>query len=192
MSREIIATAIAIALAAGLASPDLARGAAKSKAEQQAAIRKEAKVTLDKLYRVHPAAKPAIQKAAGYAAFDNFGMHLFVLSTARGKGLAVSNATKKETFMKMLSVGAGFGMGVKDFRAVFVFETPQALDSFITSGWDADAHVEASAKTAQRGAAFTGAISVAPGVWVYQLTEKGLALEATLQGTKYSKEDTLN
>jgi len=29
-------------------------------------------------------------------------------------------------------------------------------------------------------------------VWVYQLTEKGLALEATLQGTKYYKEDSLN
>jgi len=33
---------------------------------------------------------------------------------------------------------------------------------------------------------------VSPGVWVYQLTEKGLALEATLQGTKYSKDDDLN
>jgi hypothetical protein len=39
---------------------------------------------------------------------------------------------------------------------------------------------------------YEGAISVAPGVWVYQLTETGLALQATLQGTKYYKNDDLN
>jgi hypothetical protein len=34
--------------------------------------------------------------------------------------------------------------------------------------------------------------SVAPGVYVYQITKKGLALQATVQGTKYSKDDDLN
>jgi len=33
---------------------------------------------------------------------------------------------------------------------------------------------------------------VAPGVWVYQITNKGLALQLTLQGTKYSKDEDLN
>jgi lipid-binding SYLF domain-containing protein len=119
-------------------------------------------------------------------------MNLFLLSTARGKGIAVASKGKQETFMKMLSVGGGIGLGVKDFRVVFVFENPQALDRFINSGWDADAHAEAAAKAGQKGGAFDGAISVSPGVWVYQLTETGLALEATLQGTKYSKADELN
>ena len=188
----IVVMAIGIVVTAGLSFDEVALGKEATKAEKQAAIRKEAQSTLTKLYKINPGAKAAIQKAAGYAAFDNFGMNLFLLSTTRGKGIAVATAGKKETFMKVISVGAGVGMGVKDFRVVFVFENPQALESFINSGWDADAHGEAMAKAGQKGGAFEGAMSVSPGVWVYQLTEKGLAVEATLQGTKYYKDDDLN
>jgi len=192
MKKWIGAAVIGIFVVAGLGSAHLVLAKETTKAEKQAAIRKEAQKTLAKLYQTHPGAKSAIQKAAGYAEFDNFGMNLFVLSTAHGKGVAVNNQTKKDTFMKMISVGAGLGLGAKDFRLVFVFEKPEDLNNFINSGWDADAHADAIAKTSQKGGAYEGAISVSPGVWVYQLTEKGLALEATLQGTKYYKEDSLN
>ena len=192
MRRWIGAAVIGNGVVAELGSTHPALAAEATKAEKQAAIRTEAQKTLDKLYKVQPGAKAAIQKSAGYAAFDNFGMNLIVLSTARGKGMAVANKGKKVTYMKMLSVGAGIGMGAKDFRVVFVFDNPKALDSFINSGWDADAHAEASAKAGQKGGAYEGAISASPGVWVYQLTEKGLALQATLQGTKYSKAEELN
>ena len=37
-----------------------------------------------------------------------------------------------------------------------------------------------------------GAVSVSPGVWLYQLTDDGLALEATVKGAKYYKDDALN
>ena len=37
-----------------------------------------------------------------------------------------------------------------------------------------------------------GALSVSPGVWIYQLTDKGLAVEATVKGTKYWKDEALN
>ncbi len=186
-------TAAAIALAGAVAfAPSAGAIDAKQKAEAQATIRKESQNTLNKLYKAKPGAKAAIQKAAGYAAFDNFGMNLFVLSTASGKGIVVDQATKKETFMKMISGGVGLGLGAKDFRVVFVFENKAGMDNFVKSGWDADAHAEATAKSGQKGGAYEGAISVAPGVWVYQLTETGLAVQATLQGTKYYKNDDLN
>ena len=184
---------VAIALVSALAFiPSAEALDANKKAEAQQAIRKESQTTLNKLYAAKPGARAAIQKAAGYAAFDNFGMNLLVISTGSGKGVVVDNATKKETFMKMVSAGVGLGLGAKDFRAVFVFENKAAIDNFINSGWDADAHAEATAKASQKGGAYEGAISVAPGVWVYQLTETGLALQATLQGTKYYKNDDLN
>jgi lipid-binding SYLF domain-containing protein len=194
MQKWIGAAVIGIGVVAGLGyvHPVLAQKKEATKAEKQAAIRKEAQTTLTKLYTIHPGARSAIEKSAGYAAFDNFGMNLFVLSTASGKGIAVAKTGKKETFMKMISAGAGVGIGIKDFRVVFVFETPQALDSFLASGWDADAHAEATAKSGQKGGAYEGAISASPGVWIYQLTEKGLAVQATLQGTKYYKDDDLN
>ena len=57
----------------GLGFADLVPAQELTKAQKQAAIRKEAQATLDKLYKAQPGAKAAIQKAAGYAAFDNFG-----------------------------------------------------------------------------------------------------------------------
>jgi len=186
-------TVVAIAVVGIVAfAPSAEALDAKKKAEGQAAIRKETQVTLSKLYKARPSAKAAIERAAGYAAFDNFGMNLFVISTASGKGMVVEKATRKETFMKMISGGVGLGLGAKDFRAVFVFENKAGIDNFVKSGWDADAHAEAMAKSGQKGGAYEGAISVAPGVWVYQLTETGLAVQATLQGTKYYKDDDLN
>jgi lipid-binding SYLF domain-containing protein len=118
--------------------------------------------------------------------------NLFVLSTARGAGVAFNSTTKQETFMKMVSAGGGLGVGVKDYRVVFAFETEQALKNFLNSGWSGSGQADAAAKTSKSGGAYSGAAMVEPGVWVYQITEKGLALPLTLQGTKYYKDDDLN
>lgn len=120
------------------------------------------------------------------------GVHVLLLSTARGSGLAVNNKTKQETFMKMISAGAGPGLGVKDYDVVFVFETEKALAQFLDSGWEGSGQADAAAKAGEKGGAYSGAMEVAPGVWVYQITKNGLALQLTLQGTKYYKDDDLN
>src|SRR5436190_5285332 len=92
----------------------------------------------------------------------------------------------------MISGGAVLGVGVKDYRVIFVFETPQAMSQFLNSGWDASGQADAAAKAKDSGGAYSGAATVAPGTWVYQITKNGLALQLTLQGTKYSKNDDLN
>ena len=94
--------------------------------------------------------------------------------------------------MKMISGGVGFGLGVKDFRGIFVFSGSKAFNQFVESGWEADVQADAAAKAGKKGGALAGAITVAPGVDLYQLTETGLALQATIQGTKYFKDDELN
>ena len=47
-------------------------------------------------------------------------------------------------------------------------------------------------KAEDKGGAFSGAIDIAPGIKLYQITENGLALQATIQGTKYWKDDDLS
>ncbi len=173
----------------------LAAGSASAKDtpdQQREKIRKMAGTTLAELYKLQPSAKPAIQKSAGYAVFNNMGTNLLLLSTARGAGVAVNSKTKKDTFMKMISAGAGLGVGVKDYRVVFVFETEPALAKFMDSGWAGETQADAAAKAGKSGGAFAGGTMVAPGVWVYQITKNGIALQLTLQGTKYSKNDDLN
>jgi lipid-binding SYLF domain-containing protein len=154
--------------------------------------RKMAATTLDDLYKLQPTSRDLIQKSVGYAVFNNMGTNLFLLSTARGAGIAVSSKTKKDTFMKMISAGAGLGLGVKNYRVVFAFETEPALARFLDSGWSGSGQADAAAKTAESGGAYSGAAMIEPGVWVFQITKKGLALQLTLQGTKYYKDDDLN
>lgn len=175
-------TLVAASLSYAKESPD----------QQRAKIRKMASQTLADLYKAHPAAQEAIQKSFGYAVFSNLGVIVLLVSSAHGGGLALNSKTGQETFMKMISAGVGVGVGVKDFRVIFVFETEPALARFVNSGWDASGQADAAAKGGKTGGAYSGATSVAPGVWVYQITKNGLALQATLQGTKYYKDDDLN
>jgi lipid-binding SYLF domain-containing protein len=166
--------------------------AQSSATEKRAEIRKMRTETLAKLYQVHPKAKGAVAGAYGYAVFSNAGINIIFASLATGRGIARENKTGRDIFMGMGSVGIGLGLGVKDFRGIFVFKTKKAFDDFVNDGWEAGAHADAIAKDGKSGGALEGAISVAPGVELYQLTEAGLALEATLQGTKYFKDNDLN
>ena len=184
MSLRTIATVLVAALlSAGWAS------AKDSPAEKREKIRKMASQTLEDLYKLHPAAQGVVQKSVGYAVFSNLGVNLLLLSTARGSGLAVNSKSKKETYMKMISAGVGIGAGVKDYRVIFAFETESALALFLNSGWSGSGRAGTAAKTSKSGGAYSGAAMVEPGVWVYQITKKGLALQLTLQGTKYYKDD---
>jgi lipid-binding SYLF domain-containing protein len=184
--KNIIAATLACALAVA------AHAADDKKSKEQNEVRKMAQDTLQRLYEVDPKAKAAVQEAAGYAAFSNLGVKILVAGSGKGKGIAVNNKKKTETFMKMLELQAGLGMGVKKFRVVFVFDNDKVFNSFVNSGWEFGGQATAAAKAGDRGGAMAGAVSVSDGVWMYQLTDKGLAVEITAKSTKYYKDDDLN
>jgi lipid-binding SYLF domain-containing protein len=192
--NKLSVSGIAIAVLLGFivtAAPS--RAASKEEIEQKRAdIRKMSGETLTRLYKLQPSAKEAVAKSAGYAVFSNFGMKIFLAGGGSGSGIAVNNKTKKETFMKMAEVQAGLGLGVKKFRLVWVFEDQSGLSRFIDSGWELGGQATAAAKLSNQGGAFAGAMSVSPGIWLYQLTDDGLALELTVKGTKYYKAGALN
>jgi len=188
VKRLLIAWLIGLIAVSAFAADD-----EKEKEEERTEIRQMVQDTLTRLYKAQPAAKAAVEKGYGYAVFSNTGVKILLAGSGKGKGLAVSNKTKQETFMKMLELQAGLGIGVKKFRVVFVFENQKAFDSFVNSGWEFGGQTSAAAKTSpEKGGSMQGAASVSEGVWMYQLTDKGLALEITAKGTKYSKDDDLN
>ena len=162
------------------------------KEKQQKQIRDMVQDTLQRLYKAEPKAKVAVKDAAGYAVFSDLGVKILFAGSGNGKGIAVNNRTKHETFMKMIEVQAGLGMGVEKFRVVFVFDNEKVLDSFVSSGWKFGGQSTVAAKTGDKGGAMGGAVSVSDGVWMYQLTDKGLAAEISATGTKYYKDDDLN
>jgi lipid-binding SYLF domain-containing protein len=165
----------------------------KDKEKEKTEVRQMAQETLARLYKAQPSAQAAVQKGYGYAVFANTGVKILFGGSGHGEGVAVNGQTKAETFMKMLEVQAGLGMGVKKYKVIFVFDNQKAFDGFVNSGWDFGGQASAAAKTSpEKGGAMQGAASVSDGIWMYQMTDKGLALEITAKGTKYSKDDDLN
>ncbi len=162
-----------------------------AKNDKRQAILEMKQQVLSELYEVRPEVRSEIRKAPGYAVFDNANVNLLVASVGGGKGVVKDNKTGKHTFMKMGEVGLGLGLGVKDFRAVFVFHDRDTMQAFIDSGWEFGAQADAAAKAGEKGGAVGGEVLL-DGITVYQLTESGLALQATVKGTKYWKDTALN
>lgn len=94
--------------------------------------------------------------------------------------------------MKMVQVQGGLGFGVNKNRLVFVFTTEEALNNFVNQGWEFGGQANLSAIADGQGAMFSGAASVSPGVYLYQITETGLAATITVAGTKYFRDGDLN
>jgi len=179
------------ALVLSMSLPPTAAAASKSD-DARADIRKATTDTLNALYKTQPSARDVIAKSAGYAVFNNFGMKILLAGGGSGKGMAVNNKTRAETFMKMVEVQAGLGLGIKKFRLVWVFDNKSDFDAFVNSGWELGAQAGATAKTGDKGGGLEGAVSIKPGVHLYQITDDGLAAELTAKGTKYYKDDDLN
>jgi lipid-binding SYLF domain-containing protein len=176
----------AFGLVAGCMSPQ-----GDTAGERRRSVQQMRSATLAKLYRVEPKARARVETAAGYAVFSNVGVNLVLLAVGNGWGVVRDNKTGKDIHMRMASGGVGLGLGVKDFRAVFVFTSRKAMNGFVADGWDADASADAAAKINNQGGAWGAAVDVAPGIKLYQITEQGLALQATINGTRYWRDDDL-
>ena len=196
-----------------------------TEAEKKATVRKQSDEMLAQLFATKPELKKVLQKAAGYATFKQTSVNLFLLASANGYGMAVDNKTKKETFMRVMSLGGGVGLGVKDLRVIFVFHDPKVMKQFVDEGWQFGGQADAAAKYENTGAAaeqnvkgnvsfHDGAISTGSstsaaagtkkadasgaqlatrgGMEIYQFTESGVSLQATVSGTKYWKDSKLN
>jgi len=160
--------------------------------EDRAKVKQQSQEVLERLYAAQPAAKDTIANAKGYATFSKWGLTLGALGGGIGKGLAVKQPEGAETFMRYVEGSAGLGFGIKKYDLVFVFETDKAYTDFVNKGWQAGTDATFAAKTGTKGNAYDGAASVSKGVWVYLLTEKGLAAQIGLKGTKYYKDKNLN
>ncbi len=143
------------------------------------------------VYKEAPEAEAKVKNAAGYGCFSTIGTNLIFVSTGGGFGV-VRDKDGDDTYMKMTEIGVGLGLGVKDFRALIIFHDQSTLDTFVTSGWEWGADADAAAKAGDSGGSAEAAGNVSGGMEVYQITKNGVALSATISGTKYSLDNELN
>ncbi|MEL7535842.1 MAG: YSC84-related protein [Pseudomonadota bacterium] len=174
-----------IGIAAGCASPG------QTAAEQRLATTDMRSQVLADLYVEKASARDEIAAAPGYAVFSNANVNVILASVGGGYGVVRDNANGVDTYMRMGEVGLGLGAGIKDYRVVFVFHDRETMVDFVENGWSFGAQADAAAKASDKGKA-VGAEAIADDVTVYQLTESGLALQATLKGTRYWRDSKLN
>ncbi|MBT8136590.1 MAG: hypothetical protein KJO54_06220 [Gammaproteobacteria bacterium] len=179
----------ALILALLLASCVTNRGA--TPAEKRDAIQEMKNDVLQQLYRQKRSARAEVAEAPGYAVFSNANVNLILASFGGGYGVVHNNETGRDTYMRMGEVGIGLGAGVKDYRVVFVFHDSETMNDFIEHGWAFGGQADAAAKAGDKGAA-VGGEAIVDDVSIYQLTESGLALQATVKGTKYWRDGKLN
>ena len=160
--------------------------------EQRRQIDSLSDKTLAKLYAKYPHAERVIGECYAYATLSNTGIKLGIFGDAHGRGIAYNNQTGEKVYLRMKELDVGLGFGAKEYNLIFLLNTRKAWDNFIAGKTRFGAAAEASADDGVKGGSFEGAEYVAPGVWVYQMTTKGLALEATLKGTKIFKDKKLN
>jgi lipid-binding SYLF domain-containing protein len=195
MKRKTVKMAILLAVVAlylGLMACATAPKTQAQKEERQASVHKMASQTLADLYKKKPAVQAEVEKAAGYAVFSDFGMKLSIMGGVKGKGVAINNATKQDTFMEMAEFQPGFGIGAEKFRVVILFDTPAAFNSFVTSGWEAGVNAMAAARTKTRGGALAGAVTVSEGVHMFQVDTEGLIVGFSITAAKFYKDKELN
>jgi lipid-binding SYLF domain-containing protein len=186
LSRLLQCLALCLVVAASAAA------AKDTDDEARAKIRKTSGQVLQRLYAAQPSARNAIKQSKGYATFSRWGITLGAVGGGIGKGLAVSQPSGKQTYMRFVEGSAGLGLGIKKYDLIFVFQTDKAFSDFVNKGWEAGGQATAAAKSGSSGGAIEGAAVVSPGVWVYQITDKGLAAEVGIKGTKYYKDKSLN
>ena len=159
--------------------------------DKRGVVNNMAEETLERFNKEVANGPQKIKDAAGYGVFSNANVNLLIASAGSGYGVVVNNKTNERTYMKMALGGVGLGLGVKDYRVVMIFPKAETMEKFITEGWEVGGHADAAAKAGDKGAEGSkqGAIG---DIETYSFTEAGLALQATLAGSKYWKYDELN
>ncbi len=159
--------------------------------QKRAAVQDMRAEVLNELYIRKPDVRDQVATSVGYAVFSNANVNLILASFGGGYGLVHNNASGVDTYLRLGEIGVGFGAGFKDFRLVMVFHNQDALQRFMDYGVAVGAQADAAAVANDQGGAVGGELTL-DNITVYQITEAGLALQATVKGTKYWRDPELN
>ena len=89
---------------------------------------------LARLYAKKPEAKRRIEDAAGYAVFAELATGTGIGGGGSGYGVVVDNKTGAKSYMRMIQMSGGIGIGLKHLRVIFLFHTHDAMTKFVKEG----------------------------------------------------------
>lgn len=182
---------LALSLTLGLLLSACVGSAGSSVADKRLAVQDMRTAVLNELYAKKPDVRQQLARAPGYAVFSSANVNIVLASFGGGYGILHNNMNGSDTYLRMGELGLGVGAGVKDFRIVMVFHSDAAMQRFQEYGVAVGAQADAAAVASELGAAVGGELQL-DNVTIYQLTRTGLALQATIKGTKYWRDPELN
>lgn len=134
------------------------------------------------------AADPGLQtffnNSAGYAVFSDVGKGGFIVGGARGRGLVFNAQGQVLGEAKMTQASIGAQAGGQSFDEIIFFDSPASLQNFTNGNFELSADISAVAVTA--GASQAARFN--RGVAVFTMPLKGLMVQATVGGQKFSFE----
>jgi len=167
MTPAICALVVISAFAARAADEDL-----RAESKQAIANFKNADSTLAKYFA----------DSAGYAVFPSVGKGGFIVGGARGRGVVFDKGGEVIGQSMMTQANIGAQAGGQTFAQVIFFQTPEALNNFKSGSFSLGADI--SAVVAKEGASQTAKFR--EGIAVFALPIKGLMVQATVGGQKFS------
>ncbi|NJD24897.1 MAG: hypothetical protein FIB06_05785 [Betaproteobacteria bacterium] len=184
----VIAFAIAIA---GCASKPPAVEKENLSAEEVKQRRQQidgmAQSALEKFIATNPEVRQEIESAAGYGVFDINVVNAVLYVGATGPGVIVDNHGGQRTYMRSIRAGTGPGVGYQELFQIFVFKNKTAMEQFrVGDAVGGDVSASVTVGTAGKQYSFN------PYITVYQVSEKGFAVQANWGGTGYVLDPNLN
>ena len=164
----------------------------KTKQDKQDFVMKMHDDSLKLFYEKKPELEEKVKNAPGYAIFSNTNVTFIFVGGGGGYGVAIDKKLGRKTYMKMSSGNVGLGLGAKDFRGLFIFNTEAALLKFLSGQWGVGAEADATATSGSDGGSADAAAKSGKAVDFYQYTDSGVMLQATVGGSKFSRDKELN
>jgi len=186
-----------LALLLALAAPGCKTPEGETGDEQRASIRKNGREILAKVYAAHPEAKGQVADSVAYATFSTLNAKILFGGTGNGYGILTERPSGKQTFMRMNRVQVGLGMGIQELSVLLIFKSKEKLSEFKEQGWTFGGGASAamiSEKASKDDPAVDKSIQATVDLdpLVYQVTDAGVNLSATLDGVKFSRDAALN
>jgi hypothetical protein len=186
-STILFAVACALVIAPGCAAP---KGETpEAKREYALAMKDRA---LEQVYAKKPEAKQDVESAPGYMVVDGLAWGFGFLGSGGGYGVAVDNATKQVTYMRHWHFMPGFGIAGKGYKEIVVFENAETFKKFTTGKWDTGGNAEAAFNFGETGGSALASGSFDKKVKVYEVTNDGIVLRASIPITNYTRDKKLN
>ncbi len=151
-------------------------------------MRSEALATM---YRIAPELEAKVAAAPGYGVFSGIGTHTIYVATGRGYGVIRDNSTGADTYMRVVKLGGGLGIGAEDVRALIIFADTATMNGVINQGWSATGKASGSAVRQDQGGSAVAVVHL-PGMEIYRFTRNGVMLSGAVEGVRLWKDAELN